>query len=157
ANGPILTEFAIEGYVGFPPKNSWASTQLTLKTYGSFFYGGAFQYVLFLSLFMLVLVGGLGVRRKAADKFLLTSIAVFIPFYLFVFLTPQVPYLAYLFPLLYLAVSSFVCDSIGSITRSTSTTAMLSKGGLVGVGMLMILLGFAMGKGTAGIREALRH
>jgi 4-amino-4-deoxy-L-arabinose transferase-like glycosyltransferase len=155
AYGPMLKELNVEGFV--VPTNSWARTLWKLKTYGDWFYGGSFQYVSFHSLLMLVSLVRMGIRRKAADKFLLTSIAAFVPFYLFVFWQPQGNYLVYLFPLLYLAVSTFIYDSIWSITRSTSTTTSLSKGGLVGVGMLIILLGFAMGKATAGIKEALRH
>ena len=158
AHGPLLTEFAIEGYhiKKFPYISSWAFTQLALKAYGSFFYGGAFQYVSFHSLLILVSLVTISIRQKAADKFLLTSIAMFIPFYLFVF-SGQAVYLVYLFPLLYLAVSTFMYDLIHSIARSARTTTTISKRGLVGVGMLIILLGFAIGKGTAGIREALRH
>lgn len=152
------TELAIEGHVGSSPIiSSWAFMQLKLKSFGSFFHGGSFQYVSVLSSFMLVSLVGIGIRRQAADKFLLTSIAAFIPFYLFVFVNTLPLYLAYLFPLLYLAVSAFVCDLIQSTTRSAHATTMMRKRGLVGVGMLIILLGLGMAKGTAEIKEGLRY
>ena len=155
AHGPMTTEIAVESFV--VPKNSWASTQFKLKAYGDFFHGGSFQYVSFHSLLMLVALVRMGLRRKAADTFLLISIAVFVPFYLFVFWTPNVLYLVYLLPLLYLAVSAFIYDLIRGMAPSARATPVLRKKGLVGVGMLIILLVLAMGKGTAGIREAWRY
>jgi 4-amino-4-deoxy-L-arabinose transferase-like glycosyltransferase len=157
AHGPILTELAIEGYVGSSLISSWAFMQLKLQYFGSYFHGGSFQYVSVLSSFMLVSLVGIGIRRQAADTFLLTSIAAFIPFYLFVFVNTLSLYLAYLFPLLYLAVSAFIYDSIQSTTRSSRATTMMRKRGLVGVGMLIILLGLAMAKGIAEIKEGLRY
>jgi len=158
AHGPLLTEFAIEGYhVRFPYISSWEFTQQKLKAYWNLFRGGSFQYVTFHSLLILIALVFMGIRRKAADKFLLTSIAGFIPFYLLVFTGPQPIYLVHLFPLLYLAMSTLVCDLIWSLIRSVRATNTVSKEGLVGAGILILLLGFALGKGTAGIREALQH
>jgi hypothetical protein len=148
----MLSETSIEGSI-FPPPDYWAFSWLKAKSFASWFYGGSFHYLSVISVLMLMSLVALAIRRRPADRVLLTVVATFVPFYVFVFINPNGLYLAYLFPFLYLALSAWIDDLMQRGYMETGRQSVWRTPAIAGVAILAVVLGSAMARGIVEVHR----
>ena len=91
--------------------------------------------------------------RARRSGLLLTVVATFVPFYVFVFVNPHGLYLAYLFPFLYLALSACIDDLMQRGYMEAGRQSVWRTPAIAGVAILAVVLGLAMARGIVEVHR----